>query len=308
MGRPLNKKYFGNRNTGSASTADDDGIGGGFVASVTLTGGSLGAYTTRPTVTFSAPDKAALDAVTATGTVTSEALSAVATVAGNGYNVGDLLTVTTAGGTAVFEVATLDGGAGSGVATVTVSDAGSFTTLAAGAQATTNDGSGDDNATLTITYQAQEVVITEPGSGYTDATDAAPTFTQSVAGTTVLGVDSGVPYATGNQENAVVMTAFLTGGSALTVDVIKQVSTDRYRVTDGTRTGIVQLKASAVSAAGEASIVATDSDGGTYYVTKLTAHKATVTRGTGVQFATDAAVQWTFGTPTEDVTVKVANA
>ena len=80
MGRPLNKKYFGNRNAGTA-VAGDNGLGGNQVASVTLV--VLGAYTTRPTASFSAPDKTALGAVTATGTVTSEAVSAVVTTAGS---------------------------------------------------------------------------------------------------------------------------------------------------------------------------------------------------------------------------------
>ena len=38
MGRPLNKKYFGNRNIGSASTTADNGIGGQAVASIAVTG------------------------------------------------------------------------------------------------------------------------------------------------------------------------------------------------------------------------------------------------------------------------------
>lgn len=289
MGRPLNKKYFGNRNIGSASVTTDDGIGGSSVASVTLD--AVGAYTTRPTVTFAVPTLP--NGVRATGTITSEAASAVATVAGDGYSVGDLLTVTTAGGTAVFEVATLTGADGSGVATVTVSDAGSFTTLAAGAQATTNDGGGDNACTLTITYQAQAVVITEAGSGYTAA--PAPTFTQSVTATSVnMLVDSGNIRTVGNQENAILMTARLVGGSAVTVDVIKQVSTDRFKVTDGTRTGIVKLKSSVATAEGEASIRLLDSDDGTYFATKITSRKVKITRGTGVQaaFVTDTAVQW----------------
>ena len=104
------------------------------------------------------------------------------------------------------------------------------------------------------------------------------------------------------------MVAYLVGGSALPVDIIKQVSTDRYKVTDGTRTGIVQLQTTLANAEGECSIAATDSDAGTYFVTKVTAHRAIVTRGTGTQFATGSSVQWTFGTATENVTIKIPNA
>jgi hypothetical protein len=57
-------------------------------------------------------------------------------------------------------------------------------------------------------------------------------------------------------------------------------------------------------------LTATDSSGKTYYVKKLTAHKATLVRyGTaGHEFATDTAVQWTFDAPTLNTTVQIANA
>jgi hypothetical protein len=306
MGRPLNKKYFGNRNTNTAVTGDD-GLGGKQVASVTIDTAS--SYTTRPTVTFSAPDLAGPGGVTATGTVTSEALSAVATVAGDGYSVGDLLTVTTAGGTAVFEVATLTGADGSGVATVTVSDAGSFTTLASGAQATTNNGGGDNNCTLTITYTAQAVVITNAGSGYTDATDAAATFTEDVTGTTVL---------TATNEKAIVVTAFIPaangGSSAVIGDIVKQTNDRRYKIETAQGTGICQLVTDGVAnAAGEVSIKATDSENKNYLVAKLTARKvvlvpAALGGSAGTQFASGKSAKWTFGTAVEGTTVKIENA
>jgi hypothetical protein len=57
MGRPLNKKYFGNRNIGSASTRSDDKIGGEGVASITLGGvnNSTGFALYDPII-ISAPD------------------------------------------------------------------------------------------------------------------------------------------------------------------------------------------------------------------------------------------------------------
>jgi len=308
MGRPLNKKYFGNRNVGTTGTGDN-GIGGTAVASVTL--GTLGSYTVTPVATFSAPDLANVGGVTATGTVTSEVLSA--TIAGGaagsgGYTAGNILTVTGASGTATFTVATVSAG---GVATVTPLDRGSFTgTLATGARATTVAvGAGSTTGTgctLVLTYRAKSVVITNQGSGYDHATDASVTFTQSVTGTSVMITDTGIVGTAGNQENAINMTAFLTGGSAVEIDIIKQVSTRRYKVTDGTRTGIVKLKASAIAAAGEATVVATDNIGATYYVTKLTGHRATLTQLTPVvtspggntwTFITGASAPWTFGTP-----------
>ena len=218
MGRPLNKKYFGNRNVGTAVTTDD-GIGGKGIASVTIAGVWSGFTQATSTVTFTAPELPG--GVTATGTVT----------------------------------------------------------ITAGAP------------TL--------VTMTNKGSGYT----ALPTVTiaDSDAGaetsgtaTAVFEVDTGAVGSSTNNENAISMTAFLTGGSAGPVDIISQVSTRRYKVTDGTRTGIVTLKASVATAAGEGSIRLVDSAGGTYFATKITAHKVTITRGTGTQtnFATNDAVEW----------------
>jgi hypothetical protein len=291
MGRPLNKKYFGNRNSPT--------IGGEGVASVTL--GTLGSYTTRPTVTFSAPTNPT--GVTATGTVTSEALSAAVTVGGTGYLVGDLLTVTTVGGSAIFRVATLAGDGSTGeVATVdfgTGASRGSFEALPSGAQATTDNSVAGADATLTITFRAKAVVITAAGSGYVDATDAAPTFTQSVTGTSVL---------TSAKENAITMTGRVVAGSTVALDVIKQVGSRRYLVTDGTNTGVVELQSTAVDAAGEAQIVATDSASGTYYVTKLTAHRAVVTPGTGTQFTAGQSVPWVLDTAVLNTSVKIPNA
>lgn len=304
MGRPLHKKYFGNRNIGTAVTTDD-GIGGNQVASVTL--GTLGSFTTRPTVTFSDPDKLALGGVRATGTVTSEVLSAAVTVAGTNYVVGDLLTVTTAGGSAIAYVASVD--TGGEVLTVnftgTGASRGSFEALPSGAQATTDNSVAGAGATLTLTFRAKAVVITNAGSGYTDATDAAATFTQSVTGTTVLGTSAVV----GQNENAITMVAFLTGGSALNVDIQKQVSGRRYKVTDGTLTGIVKLTSTLADAAGEGSVAVVDSAGGEYFATKITSHRVTLTRAGGSNhlYATGDSAPWSFATAANGV-VQIANA
>ncbi len=55
-------------------------------------------------------------------------------------------------------------------------------------------------------------------------------------------------------------------------------------------------------------ITATDSNSNAYWVTKLTAHKARLTRkssGSG-DFATGSVVKWTFGSATSD-TVSIEN-
>jgi hypothetical protein len=112
MGRPLNKKWFGNENTG--------GIAGSGVASVTID--TAGTYTAGlPTVSFDPPAVSGGD--TATGIVHGQALSAATSANGTAYRVGDVLTV--AGGTrtssATFPVAAIIG-----LGTPTITNGGSL--------------------------------------------------------------------------------------------------------------------------------------------------------------------------------------
>jgi hypothetical protein len=392
MGRPLNKKYFGNRNIGSTSVTTDDGIGGEGVASVTLN--ALGSYTTRPTIGFSAPTLP--NGVTATGTVTSEVLSAaisgsqtrayptaagaigfntggttftatvssaalttvvrasattlgfdttttamisgtsihitgasitgtmsiggVAIAAGQIYYVGAPTGATTAtlyatyanaqtatspltivAGTGVTGATFTRGVSYGTVTALTVVARGSYEALVTSGAAVVATGGVGIGLVITPTYRAKAVVVTEQGSGYTAA--PTPTFSQSVTATSVnMTADTGNVGSSTYEENAILMTARLTGGTAVTVDIIKQVSTNRYKVTDGTRTGIVQLKSSVATTAGEGSVRLVDTDGDTYFATKITAHKATITRGTGTQaaFVTGANVKWNMTAATAD--------
>jgi hypothetical protein len=156
------------------------------------------------------------------------------------------------------------------------------------------------------------IEVTEKGSGYT----SVPTVTESVGGvqgtltfTAVLTTDSGAVSSSTNQENAITPFAKTTsGGTSKIADIIRQVGARRFKVRTADGTAICALKASAVSAQGEMTITATDSDGGTYFVTKISSRKVTVTRGTGTQFATGVSVPWTFGSATAGQTLKVANA
>jgi hypothetical protein len=311
MGRPLNKKYFGNRNIGSggyqvdesaggsanAQNYADDRIGGESVASAAIT--VAGSYTTlRPAFTFTAPTLPG--GVTATGTITSEVLSATIS-GGTGYGNAQTfdLTVTTAGGSAVLNVTSTALGAITTVNSIT--SRGSFEGISAVTGVSGGTGTG---AVPVLTYRAKSVTITEKGSGYVTAPTVAGYTNQGgvTVNNIVLTVDTGAVGSATNQENAILMTARLPGGSATTVDIIRQVSTNRYKVTDGTRTGIVKLKSSVATAAGEGSIRLVDSNGGTYFATKITAHKATITRGTGSQaaFVTGTAVKWNMTAATAD--------
>lgn len=110
------------------------------------------------------------------------------------------------------------------------------------------------------------------------------------------------------EENAIIIYAAITGTEAEPVacDIIRQVSTRRYKVTDGINVGIVQLGTDDTPAAGFGYIVAT-AIGSTYYVTKLTAHKATLVSKTGDAALNGMTVQWTLGEPTASI-VQIASA
>jgi len=317
MARPLNKKYFGNRNVGTTGTGDN-AIGGEGLAAFTLPGqlGSLvinNAYS-QPALVIPAPTVPGGVQATATVVWEVESITSANGLAGNGYvtTTGGATTLTGLAGVTLNITAV---GSGQGeVQTMVPVNRGEFTTVPTVA-GTYQIVGGDGEQQATVKYRVKSITTVEKGSGYV----AAPTLSWTTAGTdtggtavgaptVALTTDSGNVGSTTNQENAVRMTAYLTGGSAAEVDIIKQVGAKRFKVTDGTRTGVVTLQDSLANAAGEGSIGAVDSDGGTYFITKIAARRATVTRGTGTQFATGQSVPWNMTAAVEDVSVKISNA
>jgi hypothetical protein len=116
MGRPLAKRFFGNRNVGSISTPLDKGIGGEGVASIAVTGTFSGKTTATPfAVTISAPQIPG--GVQAVATITfSSATAGTVTVTekGSGYTAVPTATCALGGGTGnptLTPVLTLDTGA-----------------------------------------------------------------------------------------------------------------------------------------------------------------------------------------------------
>ena len=328
MGRPLNKKFFGNRNIGSASTAADDKIGGSAIGSIALGAANNSSGYTAGATQISIATPTLPNGVRAVGSLVVGPAGAFLTIAastsgtdrstftatGTGAAVTGTYTglVQKAGGTttgtgAVFSITKATTGtnyATGGVLTaITATSKGTgyavgdtivISGALLGGVAVTND------ITLTVVGAVAAagtitgITITESGSGYT--TVPAVTLSTGTQGTLTVtaafAADTGSVGSATYEENTILMTAFLTGGSAVVVDIAKQVSTNRYKVTDGTRTGIVKLKSSVATAAGEGSVRLLDSVGGTYFATKITARKATVTRGTGTAFATGASVKW----------------
>ena len=352
MGRPLNKKYFGNRNIGSTSVTTDDHIGGEGIASITLGGtNSSTGWTNNSTTqaTVSAPQlpggvtailkihtfasAGALTNRTTYNTFTGTSVAAAATYTGvsqkatggtSGSGTGAVFTITKTGsGTSYSGVTTITlTSAGSGYAlddTITISGAD------LGGVVTTNDFTFTIKTFVGTTGTIESVEVTEKGSGYT----SAPTVTWS-GGTkgaltlaSALTTDSGNVGSSTNQENAISITAWVpasgaagnvsgNGTSAVTGDIVRQVGSKKYVVKTAQGVGRVTLVADTI-AAGQANIIATDANGNTYYVTKLTAHKAKLTRlvddGSDGDwlFATGAVAQWSFAAASGTI-VQIANA
>lgn len=132
-------------------------------------------------------------------------------------------------------------------------------------------------------------------------------LTKTVGGTVKVG-DIGLTSQTGNQIQVSAYVPAANGGSsAVNGSLVKQVGSRRFKVTTAQGTGICKFVTTA-PAAGEMRLTATDSAGGTYYVTKINKHRVQVTRGTGTQFATAASVPWVFGSAVVNVSVTMTKA
>ena len=93
----------------------------------------------------------------------------------------------------------------------------------------------------------------------------------------------------------ITMQAFVTGGSANVTTTIIQKGTHRFRCTtsDGTETLTLTAVASGSLAEGQCQLTATDSDAGTYYVSRIGPNWIEIgALGTGTQVAAGDRVQW----------------
>jgi len=125
------------------------------------------------------------------------------------------------------------------------------------------------------------VTITNQGSGYTSAPSVVftgTTMTTQGTGTTatisvntvtnVIHVEAYVPAAVG-------------GSSGVAGDILEQVASKKYRVQTSQGTGTCLLTtATGALAAGRVRMVAEDGNGSTYFVKKLTARRAVLSRST----------------------------
>jgi len=328
MGRPLNKKLFGNRNVGSTGSGDNN-LGGEGLAAFTLAAqkGSLivNNSNAQPELVIPAPSLPGGVQATATVVWEVESITVANGLAGNGY------TVTTGGATTLTGLEGVTAnitavGSGQGEVQVIVPvNRGEFTS------GTFNRGvgtfqivGGDGEQQATVKYRVKSITTVEKGSGYI----AAPTLSWTTAGTDTSGTAVGAPTvaltvssgatnnndnASTNQENAIIVSAQTTsGGTDKVGDIVSQKGARSFKVKTADGTAVCKLTASANLSVGQMSIIATDARGNTYYVTKLTAKKATLTRktqngGNAWVHADGGVAQWSFTAATGSI-VQVANA
>lgn len=330
MGRPLNKKYFGNRNIGTTGITDDK-IGGEGLAAFTLGAGlgSVNINTTTanrnfPVLTIPAPTIA--NGVQATKTVVWEINTITLTTPGSGYDINLSAAAIDSISGSIWTAASV-----TPAITISTNGSGVPTAVALGANRgewTTINGTGittwsvvkgaGNNAQITVTFRLKSITTLDKGSGYV----SAPTLTWVTGNTgtlpdvptVALTADSGNVGSSTNQENAILAWAY-TGGSLYAVDLQKQISSKRYRFNKagevsrvGTEIGRIKYTGIADGTSGytaaegvELNIVAKDSHGGTYLVRKLNNHTCTlypmiINSSTGiVAVTTSAGTEFTAG-------------
>ena len=218
---------------------------------------------------------------------------------------------------ATFGTANVGGESVASVTVVAGDSAGYVTGEAVSFSAPQITGGAYPVATIVATAGAvTSVVITSKGSGYTSAPTATVT---TAAGTqTTLTLTPVLTTGAAVRQNGIKCeTQFGTSDAEIvTGDIVKQVSSRRYRVQTSQGTGVFKLVTTEAKDAGQMSIKATDSAGNTYFVAKLTARKAVLvpaanvhggTTTIGSQFATGTTAKWTFGAAVVNTTVTIEN-
>jgi hypothetical protein len=145
------------------------------------------------------------------------------------------------------------------------------------------------------------VTVLTAGSGYTSAPSV--TFT----GTNMTTIGSATATLTTVVTDNIFATAFLTtGSSAVTANIQEQVGSKEYRVQTAQGLGHCTLVTTSTLIAGQMFIGATDANGSTYFVKKLTARRAVLVQRTvngSFAFSTNSAAGWTIDSASAGVVV-----
>jgi hypothetical protein len=317
MGRPIKKRFI---NTGSSTNAS----GGESVASLVAHGGNN--YSAGTTIAFPAPGQGGGSTATATITFVAPTAgltgngniaSVTLTSAGGGYLVRNIQANVTFGFNKPANVV-VDGftqiagnvfkfssGVTSGIYAGMVANV-FFTTLHLG------------NPTKVVSVDTTTGNITMSMANSAAITSPISFGDVGRLGNVVATMDPAVTTANTIQANAFISVASGGLGGRLS-DITSVKGSRRYRVTNDQGTDTVRLiKSTEVAAAntgvgphaaGLMTISATDSAGGTYFVTKLDGRTATVSPAgatPGGEFAANAQVIWSMNAAVVNTTVKLA--
>jgi hypothetical protein len=303
MGRPIKRRFFGVNRTTDA--------GGEGITSINITAKGNN-YSQGATITVAASP---IGGTRATGTITPytpaqftnlSITSTAVTEAGTGYLTAPAVTLVKPANVAVVASA-FSGNLAGNILTV-ASTTGLFvgmhtvSNLATTAHIKTiwsGNGNVEMSAGATSTFVAGSVVFYDRGSG--------ATFTTTLAAAVTTG-------------NTIQANAWIYGGVVGSqADIVSQRSSRRYRVSNTDGTNVCRLPFATETglantyqgpfAANVMTITATDSTGGTYWVTKLDGRTATITpggSGPGSQFAANAQAIWSMNAAVVNTTVKLA--
>ena len=300
MGRPINKKYFGNRNVGDPSTTSDDyGIGGQYVSAI-ATGTAGSGYSQGLAATVAAPTiTGGVTATTSVGVYANGVISGyTVTDGGSGYASAPAITLVKPGNITIAS-ANVSGTTGSNVLTITSSTTGIYVGMKVNATGV--------NANPTF------VTAVNPGNVILSLVNAAnisgnalfyDNGTGSLGAVTLAYYSTDVPGAGSQGSYAFAFTANVSGVSSLQGDIVKQESSRRFKISTTDGTAVCHLSNTAPQI-GQVRITATDSDGGTYYIDKISARTAEVTQGNGIQFATGTKVPWNISSAVANVSIKI---
>lgn len=319
MGRPIPERFF--NGTGGAGSPGGEGI-----ASLTVEGGN--SYSAGTTISFSASP---IGGTTAAATITFVAAAigspgngnvatATVTEAGSGYTSVPTVTFNKPANVVVDGFTQIAG-------TVFKFSSGVTSGIYAGMVANAFFGT-------TTLGNPTKVVSVDVASGnitMSTANTAAISSPISFGDVGRLGDILPVLIPAVTTANTIQANAWIsTGGSGRVADILSQKGSRRYRVTNNEGTDVVRLVPTGINgneessnptvaqvtaaggpvAAGQMTIQASDSDGGTYWVGKLEGQTALVFPGgtgtPGSQFAANTHVIWSMNAAVASTSVKLA--
>jgi hypothetical protein len=293
MGRPLNKKYFGKRNTSATGTfgntnllPTDYDLGGLKANGVTVVTPDSYSPTNANTltVTFPKPALASEGGVTAVGTVSAFTYVSGASTGGSAtkaYTSGASSVLATVGATSITLTPTLTAASGSLAITATTNNSGAIT-IASGTFVVGQDvvvtgtgGQGISAGTYYVGAVASSTAITL-SSSYANAVAASPVFI-----TTTTGSISGTNAVVGGTYNSIASIALVSGGTFTAAQTTAFNAASPVALTQASSSGTGQTLITTSAAYGVSAITLSNNGNG-YINTVPVASKITATTATTI--------------------------